>query len=70
MVQVLKTKTINQKKYANNSADLDKFVAYLTKGSTRTISNGQLILIGNLPGNEFIPSNIKLYISKIEILVP
>ncbi len=69
LVQVLKTKLIDKEKNRVNKNDLDNFIKYLTNNTLNTIENGELIQIGNLPGNVFIPNIINLYIAKIEIEV-
>lgn len=67
LIQTIKTNKLNSKKYQSNQADLDSFIFYLTNGKVPFIINDILYNIGKVPGNDFIPNNIDLYIGKYEI---
>lgn len=69
VVQTFLSKEIDSVKHRTNQRDLDKFIEYLSKGQHRIIHNGDLLQIGELPGNKFIPNDIELHIGKIDIKI-
>jgi hypothetical protein len=69
VVQTFLSKEMDSVKHRTNQRDLDRFIEYLSKGQHKIIHNGDLLQIGQLPGNEFVARDIELYIGKIDIKI-
>jgi hypothetical protein len=67
IVQIFLSDEINLAYHNGNQNDLNRFVDYLTHGLYTEIIEGELIGPIRVPGNEFIPNNIDLWIGKYEI---
>lgn len=64
LVQTFVSDEIDQKKHLQNQVDLDAFISLLSHRKCAQIENGKLIDTIRVPGNNFIPNNIDLWIGK------
>jgi hypothetical protein len=60
--------TADPKQIANNAADLNQFVQRVSRGTVSLVA-GQLAGPFTVPGNQYIPAKIPLYIGKIQTLL-
>lgn len=67
LVQTFISDEINKGQHQQNQDDLDAFVNYLSEGKIPKLETGILSEPIKVPGNEFIPDNIELWIGKYEI---
>ncbi|MBX3045219.1 MAG: hypothetical protein KIT33_10390 [Candidatus Kapabacteria bacterium] len=67
LVQTFISQQMNSKRHRQNQLDLDYFVEIISNGMYKIIHDGDLLHIGTLPGNEFIPKDVDLYIGKYSI---
>ncbi len=67
LVQTFLSQEMDSKKHRQNQRDLDYFVEIISKGKYKIIHDGDLLHIGTLPVNSFIPDDVELYIGKYSI---
>lgn len=67
LIQTFVSDEIDEKKHQKNQNDLNRFVEYLTHGKHPQIEEGELVGPIRVPGNDFIPNNIELWIGKYQI---
>lgn len=69
LVQTFLSQQMDSKKHRQNQRDLDLFIEAISNGRFKIIHDGDLLHIGNVPGNEFIPNDVELYIGKYSIML-
>lgn len=69
VINIFRTAKINKNKYEKNRTHLDFFVENISDKKYNRIENGEIIGPIKVPGNDYIPSVIGLYIGKIDIFV-
>lgn len=67
IIQTFTSEDINKDCYMRNQNDLNNFIHHLTNGNCSQLKEGELIGPLKVPGNQFIPNNIDLYIGKCTI---
>jgi hypothetical protein len=67
LVQTFLSQQMDSKRHRQNQRDLDYFVEIISNGRYKIIHDGDLLYIGTVPGNEFIPNDVELYIGKYSI---
>lgn len=66
VVETFLTPDINMEKNRENMNDLDRFIREISSNNIKHIHKGEIHGPFYLPGNRFIPSDIALYIARID----